>query len=225
MTLRLAIQIAYVLCISLIVSSCGPTASETTDGGAGWEIVSMPAADGSPGRNVAAGDASSRVAETTDGGAPGVPCGSASDTMSCVGANTCDALGSATCKLQAGEACAQDTDCAFGKCQTYYEDADGDGYGDAATADSRCDASPRPRTGEVLVGGDCCDIDARVHPGQTLYRTARSACRNYDYDCNGSEEPKPDCAPPPYGSPVPGCGDPCMIKGVPAGYIYAQSCR
>src|SRR5450432_1983621 len=229
MTLRLAIQIAYVLCISLIVSSCGPSASEATDGGAGREIVSMPAADGSPGRNVAVGDASSRVAETTDGGAPGVPCGSASATTSCVGANACDALGAGTCKLQEGEACAKDADCAFGKCQAYYGDADGDGYGEPTTAHSRCDASPTPRAGEVSVGGDCCDKDPRVYPGQTAYATVWSACQNYDYNCSGREELQHSSCGTPAGTmtaAVPACGVNCAFPALHSQYVvYQQGCR
>jgi hypothetical protein len=148
-------------------------------------------------------------------------------SMSCGGANICDALGAGTCKLQEGESCATDGDCAFGKCQSYYEDADGDGYGDVATADSRCDASPRPRAGEILVGGDCCDIDARVHPGQTLYRTAKSACQNYDYDCSGTEEFDPDfCAVPASGPAAWECGHVCLPKaGLAQNFPYSQACR
>jgi hypothetical protein len=33
-------------------------------------------------------------------------------------------------------------------------------------------------------GGDCCDQDANVRPGQTTYFSIRSQCNSFDYDCN-----------------------------------------
>jgi hypothetical protein len=66
-----------------------------------------------------------------------------------------------------------DTDAAW--TATWYEDADGDGYGDDATALSACDAPP----GTVDEGGDCDDEDADIHPLATEY------CDGVDTDCDG----------------------------------------
>ena len=58
-------------------------------------------------------------------------------------------------------------------------------------------ASPRLRAGEVSVGGDCCDQDPKVYPGQTAYATGPSACGSYDYNCSGRQELQhPSCAIP-----------------------------
>jgi hypothetical protein len=60
---------------------------------------------------------------------------------------------------------------------SWYTDADGDGYGDDATAVTQCDG-----TGLVAVGGDCDDADAAFNPGAT-----ESDCTDpNDYDCDGS---------------------------------------
>ncbi|MFH1467356.1 MAG: MopE-related protein [Pseudomonadota bacterium] len=58
---------------------------------------------------------------------------------------------------------------------TWYGDADGDGYGDAAGATVAC-AAP---TGSVSDGTDCDDADAAVHPG------AAEVCDTLDNDCDG----------------------------------------
>ena len=61
--------------------------------------------------------------------------------------------------------------------QTWYADADGDAYGDPATARSAC-AQP---AGSVAVGTDCDDGDALFHPG-----ASESDCTDpADYNCDG----------------------------------------
>ena len=61
---------------------------------------------------------------------------------------------------------------------TTYDDADADGYGDEATAAEAC----APGDGEVAVGGDCDDGDARYNPG-----AAETDCADpNDYNCDGS---------------------------------------
>ncbi len=59
--------------------------------------------------------------------------------------------------------------------RTWYEDLDGDGYGDDATAIESC-STP---TGYVLLGGDCDDSDAGINPGAT------ETCDGVDEDCDG----------------------------------------
>ena len=59
-------------------------------------------------------------------------------------------------------------------------DADGDGYGDDATATGYCDDP----VGSVLLGGDCDDGDTAFHPG-----AGGESCEDpSDYDCDGSTE-------------------------------------
>ncbi len=58
----------------------------------------------------------------------------------------------------------------------FYEDADGDGYGDASTEVVACDP---PSSSSVLVAGDCDDSAASVHPG------ASETCNDVDDDCDG----------------------------------------
>ncbi|MCB0579679.1 MAG: hypothetical protein KDD10_10270 [Phaeodactylibacter sp.] len=61
---------------------------------------------------------------------------------------------------------------------TYFPDADGDGFGDAATAIDTCLAAPP--TGFVDNSLDCNDGDASLNPN------AVEACDGIDNDCNGT---------------------------------------
>jgi hypothetical protein len=58
---------------------------------------------------------------------------------------------------------------------TYYRDADGDGYGNAAISIQKCSQPP----GYVTNKTDCNDNDASIHPG------AVEICDGKDNDCNG----------------------------------------
>ena len=58
---------------------------------------------------------------------------------------------------------------------TWYQDVDGDGYGDAASTTESC-AWP---SGYVDIDTDCDDADAAVYPGADEY------CNGYDDDCEG----------------------------------------
>jgi hypothetical protein len=78
----------------------------------------------------------------------------------------------------------------------FYVDADGDGWGDDATATNGCVAPE----GRVSRGGDCNDRDPSVHPG------ASEACNGADDDCDGTVD---DLA---------GAREPCeLTQGVCAG--------
>lgn len=81
-----------------------------------------------------------------------------------------------------------------------YTDADGDGYGDAATA-AHCTA-----LGPV-VGGDCDDADPDVHPEQTRAFSEPRADGSFDYDCDGLEDGNDElgtCPDTSGAEPVPG---------------------
>jgi len=115
---------------------------------------------------------------------------SSDDPDSCPGdTHTCDAGGA--CKLKDGQSCAG-SDCASGTCTTFYPDADGDTFGDAAAtaangkAKGFCGAAP---AGWVANNADCCDASGGgqdVHPGQTAWFTTANACGGFDYDCDGT---------------------------------------
>ena len=60
----------------------------------------------------------------------------------------------------------------------WYVDADGDGWGDDATAAAACS----PPDGGVLRGGDCDDTSAAVWPG------ALEVCDTLDNDCDGTPD-------------------------------------
>ncbi len=63
---------------------------------------------------------------------------------------------------------------------TWYADADDDGYGDAGVSESTCDGAP---TGFVGDDTDCDDTDENVNPGAT------EVCANaIDDDCDGSTD-------------------------------------
>jgi MYXO-CTERM domain-containing protein len=59
---------------------------------------------------------------------------------------------------------------------TYYRDADGDGYGSAATSTTACSAP----VGYVVTSTDCDDSKVAVHPGAT------EACNGIDDNCDGT---------------------------------------
>ena len=60
---------------------------------------------------------------------------------------------------------------------TYYADADGDTYGDAASTVSTCDGAP---AGYVADATDCNDADGAVNP------SAPEVCNGIDDNCNGN---------------------------------------
>jgi hypothetical protein len=114
--------------------------------------------------------------------ASGVCCNTACDAP-----NSCNKAGSAG-KCQ----CSSTMNCGAGvACQTFYQDADGDGYGNkngtmaAGTAMPGCVGSPP--AGFVADNTDCDDGDASVHPGQTgWFTTASKGIGTFDYDCDGT---------------------------------------
>ena len=66
---------------------------------------------------------------------------------------------------------------------TLYRDADGDGFGDGATAQPGCGALP----GYVSNGADCDDTDPDIHPG------AAESCDGRDNNCNGGTDEGTAC--------------------------------
>jgi uncharacterized protein (TIGR03382 family) len=61
---------------------------------------------------------------------------------------------------------------------TYYDDSDGDGYGDASSSTTAC-STP---SGHVTSSDDCDDSDSTVNPGADEY------CNGTDDDCDGEKD-------------------------------------
>lgn len=68
--------------------------------------------------------------------------------------------------------------------ETWYRDADGDGYGNAASSTVAC---TQP-SGYLRNATDCDDADAKVRPSQTQYFFEARDGGGFDYNCNGVEE-------------------------------------
>jgi hypothetical protein len=66
--------------------------------------------------------------------------------------------------------------------ETWYADADVDGYGDDSTATDTCDPAP----GYVMMGGDCDDAAYLVSPGRNEY------CDGIDNNCTGGADETAD---------------------------------
>ena len=96
-------------------------------------------------------------------------------------ADDCDD-GDAAIHPEAEEICdGLDNDCDGetdeGVLETWYADADGDGWGDAQSTTEACDA-PQGYVGAEQAG-DCDDADAEIHPA------ASERCDGLDNDCDG----------------------------------------
>ena len=61
---------------------------------------------------------------------------------------------------------------------TYYQDSDGDGYGNSTVVVNSCVAP----AGYVALGGDCNDNNSNIHPG------AAEICDGLDNNCNGQTD-------------------------------------
>ena len=81
--------------------------------------------------------------------------------------------------LLAGESCTARCQCASDRCTTFFRDADGDGFGQAA-GEQRCGETPP--AGYSTRGTDCDDTNPQVHPGAT-----ELPGDEVDSDCNGEE--------------------------------------
>jgi hypothetical protein len=130
----------------------------------------------------------------------GTGCGSCGGAITCAGTcsiatpsnygHSCGCGGTITCNSTCSSAISP---------TTWYQDVDGDGYGNASVPQSACS---KP-SGYVSNSTDCCDTDANAHPGQTSWFTAVNACGSWDWNCDGvitKEVPDTNSGPP-----VPSC--------------------
>ena len=97
---------------------------------------------------------------------------------------------------------------------TYFADADGDTYGDAATTTTSCTGTAP--TGYVSNSTDCDDTNNTVHPGAT------EICDGLDNNCNGDyDEGTVTATITPSGTVTVCKGDPVVLQAnTAAGYTY-----
>jgi hypothetical protein len=122
---------------------------------------------------------------TVDDGNPGggLTCGTGLQGVCSAGTTACS-TGAIHCNqnvLPSAEVCdGLDNNCNGsideGVLNTYYRDADGDGYGNAALSTLAC-SQP---TGYVANSNDCNDSNAAIHPGAT------EICNGVDDNCDGA---------------------------------------
>lgn len=183
------------------------------------ECSAYACADGSPGcKKACTGDADCLATHYCDGAtttckpklANGTKCtsvvecksGNCKDTVCCN--SECGSAGS-SCDSAGNVGTCVCPECPTGACSLYYQDEDGDTYGDAkgtplpggnGRAKYGCEAGPAP-AGFVANKLDCFDgaggVAASVHPNQTNTTwfstpyTPPGGTPTFDYDCNGSE--------------------------------------
>lgn len=104
--------------------------------------------------------------------------------------------------LPTGATCSEDTQCSSGRCETWFQDRDGDGFGASGDVQRTCGSAggtSLPPIGYVARSGDCCDLSGSdavvsrdVFPGQTrffdLLQTSCPDVATRDYDCSGDIE-------------------------------------
>jgi hypothetical protein len=108
--------------------------------------------------------------------------------IQCSGAGavqSCETTGQWAAATACITGCCSGSTCS-GSMPIWYQDADGDGYGNKAVSMASC---TKP-TGYVADDTDCCDTDANAHPGQTMFFTVPDACGSFDYNCDGVDTPK-----------------------------------
>jgi len=71
-----------------------------------------------------------------------------------------------------------------GGCETYYADADGDGFGNGAQSKCLCGPS---KPYQATKAGDCNDGNGAIHPG------AAEVCNGLDDNCDGATDPPGTC--------------------------------
>jgi hypothetical protein len=106
----------------------------------------------------------------------------------------------------------------------WVEDKDADNYWDAqAFQSSSPGAGWKARTTAGLIGGgDCYDLNANAHPGQTSFFTTNRGDGSFDYNCDGTQESQQGTA---ANTCVPNdtCGQGCTVAGS-EGWVSDPGC-
>ena len=111
--------------------------------------------------------------------------------------SACTDVAGGTCGASGKEGQCTCPACSTGPCAVFYQDQDGDGFGDkfatvgmgakVACADAMT-SNPSSVSGFVLDNTDCYDHNPNAKPGQTAYFGTDRGDASYDYDCDGSIE-------------------------------------
>lgn len=116
------------------------------------------------------------------------PKNSACQSGNCVAGLCCSTACGANFTCVGGSCECDGATCAAGEaCSYWYQDADGDGFGNKGAIKLGC-ASKQP-TGYVANDTDCDDGDFDAKPGQTkFFTTPRKGKGGYDYNCDNNQE-------------------------------------
>ncbi|MSQ00777.1 MAG: hypothetical protein EXR71_02665 [Myxococcales bacterium] len=144
-----------------IDNDCDGTIDDGATGGTTWYADADGDGFGDPASAVFACDA------PVDHLADGTDCDDADSAINPDATEVCDA---------ADNDCDGTVDVGAADPTTWYADADGDGYGDALTSTTACDAP----SGYGADASDCDDTEAAVYPG------AAEVCDGLDNDCDGT---------------------------------------
>jgi len=158
-------------------------------------------------------------------------CGACSGTGSvCTTTQQC---AGGKCLLVDGQPCSSSAVCAAGICNTFYQDADGDGYPVSSISVGYCHTSTPP-AGYLPARSDgkwdCCDTDTTAFPGQPNYFITASPTCGWDRDCSGTidKECEPDVGDACVSDGAGGCTT-IIACGIPAAdcggqYTYPAFC-
>lgn len=91
------------------------------------------------------------------------------------------------CLFENGHECERADQCASGRCDQWFRDADADLHGNPTQPIRTCGtASSLPPEGFVVSNNDCCDRDPDSNPDAVAQRfTAPDACGTFDRNCDG----------------------------------------
>jgi hypothetical protein len=165
----------------------GGTSNSTTGSTGGASTASSGHAGGGGMTSTSSSSTNSSSSSGSECAGGLVACGGAGDAGGCVDEQT-DDNNCGSC----GKTCPSGATCTAGACMccdgtvcnpvpTWYQDLDGDGFGNVNVATAAC---TRP-TGYVMSSTDCCDTDALAFPGQTAWFMMPDQCGSYDYNCDG----------------------------------------
>lgn len=105
----------------------------------------------------------------------------------CFGGTCCNATCGANFECSTGTCKCGGQSCDAGQaCVLWYQDSDGDGFGNSAASILGC-ANKKP-TGYVADKTDCYDNNPNAKPGQTQWFTANRGDGSFDYNCDATQE-------------------------------------
>jgi hypothetical protein len=131
-----------------------------------------------------------------------VPCQTNGDCSLSVPGGTCQNGACISPTLPPGSTCSANNQCSSGRCETWFRDRDGDGFGTNDDIQRTCgslNGASLPPNGYRATAGDCCDVGGAdavqtrtIFPGQTqFFDIPQASCPNIgslDFNCSGDIE-------------------------------------